>query len=129
MPSWPAALMISAKRRTTSVIGLCRPVRTFASLIGLASGNTMEEIFTWAIRSVVAALMPGAPLLPARRCSPWSAHLLDEGRELGEFVVIEVGQGWADRTGRAADRLHPGLDDADRVPRPAVPQAGVRDHE
>ena len=46
MPSWPAALTISAKRKTTSVIGRCRPVRTFASLTGFTSGKTIEEIFT-----------------------------------------------------------------------------------
>ena len=39
MPLWPCSVVISAKRKTTSVMGFWRPVNTFASLIGTATNS------------------------------------------------------------------------------------------
>ncbi len=45
---------ISTKRIAISVIGFWRPVNTFASLIGLASGRNVDATRTHLIRSVDA---------------------------------------------------------------------------
>ena len=46
MPLWPCSVVISANRKTTSVMGFWRPVNTLASLIGVASSRVMGESFT-----------------------------------------------------------------------------------
>ena len=55
MPVCPFSVVTSTNRNATSVIGFCRPVSTLASLIGVASGRVIEEIFRCAIRSSVAS--------------------------------------------------------------------------
>ena len=54
--------------------------------------------------------------LPVSSVGSWSGDLRDQGGELGHLGLVQVGQRRADRSGRAADHLHAGLDDADRVP-------------
>ena len=58
MPLWPCSVVISAKRKTTSVMGFWRPVNTFASLMGTASGSRAVDSFTWRIRSTLVMDSP-----------------------------------------------------------------------
>ena len=55
MPAWPSSVITSTKSSTVSVSGFCRPVRTLASLIGVASGRVTEESLTQAMVSRVAS--------------------------------------------------------------------------
>ena len=52
--------MISQKRNITSVMGFWRPVKTFASLIGVASGNRTDDSVTVRMRSAPTAGARGA---------------------------------------------------------------------
>ncbi|GAB3606200.1 hypothetical protein GCM10027413_16090 [Conyzicola nivalis] len=50
-------MVTSANSIATSVIGFCRPVSTFASLIGMGSGNIVERKRTLRILSTVVAVL------------------------------------------------------------------------
>src|SRR3954451_19086857 len=105
MPSWPASLMISAKRKTTSVIGFCRPVRTFASLIGFASGSTTEESFTWAIRSML--ISPLRVLVAQRARKQVRRHVLVRDRPEEAFDRAGTDRrGGRSRRGRVRAAVH-----------------------
>ena len=78
--------MISANRNATSVIGFCRPVNTFASLIGVASGRVIEDSFTDRIRSTVAA-----PAVNACAGTPDAPGVgVETGPEFARLAVMVV---------------------------------------
>src|SRR4051794_14533852 len=86
MPSWPSSVRISANRKATSVIGFCRPVKTFASLIGVANGKVIDDNFTERIRSMVAA--------PAVRA--WAATPLAAGTGTAWVRLADMNSSFAE---------------------------------
>src|SRR5215203_4181538 len=89
MPSWSSSVRTSANNRATSVMGFCRPVKTFASLIGVASGRVMETSFTDLIRSIVAA--------PAVRA--WAATPLAAGTGTVSAGLVDMCSSFAEMAG------------------------------
>ena len=59
MPSRPCSVVSSTKSITVSVSGFWRPVRTLASLTGLASGSTTWDSLTLRMRSPVVGVAVG----------------------------------------------------------------------
>lgn len=91
---------ISANRNTTSVIGRCRPVSTFASLTGAASGSVTEDSSIQAIRSRVAS-PAGTPATSDRP--------LHQRREVGGLRLGQVRQRRADGAAGAPVTRRPAL--------------------
>src|SRR5690349_17658390 len=103
MPWWPCVLCTSANTKATSVSGFCRPVSTFASLIGRPSGRKRSESLIHAMRSVAVPISTPCRCSVQRTLQRVDEHLRDvvaallrDLLEAGRAGDVDLGEAIAD---------------------------------